>query len=271
MPTLYVLLKLCENVFVKISATLITFNEEINIAGVCETLFWVDELIIVDSYSTDKTVEIARKYTDKIFFRKFTSFQEQHEFADARTSSDWLLWIDADERVTPELRQSIENLKVRAPETLPEGFRVARGNWYLGRWIKHSGWHPDYQMRFYQKDKSFWGGIPPHETARVNGKTEILEGEIIHYTKRSLSEHQKTIDNFTSQTAKYYFENGRKVSAFSLFSLPVGAFLRTFILKQGFRDGVPGLMISIMTAYGVFLKYAKTWEHINVKKDEGYS
>src|SRR5215217_9702450 len=131
----------------KISASIIVFNEEDNIAELCESISWADEIIIVDSDSTDKTVAIARRYTDKIYNREFRGYKDKHEFADAQTTGDWIFWIDADERVTPELHESIKELKKRAPETLPDGFRIARRTWYLDRWIKHSGWYPDYQMR----------------------------------------------------------------------------------------------------------------------------
>ena len=135
----------------KISASIIVFNEEENIAELCETLSWADEIIIVDSSSTDRTVEIAKQCTDKIFQREFHGYQDKHEFADSMTTGDWIFWIDADERVTPELQSSIESLRSRDEERLPSGFQIARKTWYEGRWIKHSGWYPDYQMRLYRK------------------------------------------------------------------------------------------------------------------------
>ena len=167
----------------KISASIIVFNEEDNIADLCESISWADEIVIVDSDSTDKTIEIARRYTDKIFNREFTGYKDKHQFADAQTTGDWIFWIDADERVTDELREAIENLKKIDEKSLPAGFRIARKTWYMNRWIKYSGWYPDYQMRLYRKSASFWAGVAPHETARVSGKTEILHGEFLHYTK----------------------------------------------------------------------------------------
>ncbi len=249
----------------KISASIIVFNEEKHIAALCETLAWADEIVIVDSNSTDKTTEIARKYTDKIFQHEFKGYKDKHEFADSKTSGDWIFWIDADERVTDELRNSILETKLRDEQTLPEGFKIARKTYYLGKFIKHCGWYPDFQMRFYRKSSSFWDGIAPHETARVNGKIETLKGEFLHYTKNSLSEHHRVMDSYTSLAAEHLYKNKKKINGFGLFIHPISAFFRTFILKQGFRDGIVGLIISIQTAYGVFLKYAKVWEKENVK------
>jgi (heptosyl)LPS beta-1,4-glucosyltransferase len=244
----------------KISATIIVRNEEKNIAEVCETVAWADEIIIVDSDSTDRTIEIARNYTDKIFNRPFRGYQDKHEFADSQTTGDWIFWIDADERVTPELCESIEKVKRRDPATLPEGFRIARRTNYLGRWIRHSGWYPDYQMRLYRKAASYWDGVSPHETARVRGRIEPLPGEFLHYTKRDLSEHHRVLDEYTTLAAEYHLQKKRRVSGIQLFVISVAAFIRTYLIKQGFRDGVPGLIIAIFTAYSVFLKYAKIWE-----------
>jgi glycosyltransferase involved in cell wall biosynthesis len=252
----------------KISATIIVRNEAENIAEVCETVSWADEIVIVDSDSTDRTVEIARRYTGKVFNRPFRGYKDKHEFADAQTTGDWVFWIDADERVTPELRESIEKLRERDPSTLPDGFRIARSTQYLGRWIKHSGWYPDYQMRLYRKEASYWDGISPHETARVRGEVETLPGEFLHYTKRNLSEHHRVLDEYTTLAAEYHFKQNRSARGIDLFILPIAAFIRTYIFKQGFRDGVPGLIIAMFTAYSVFLKFAKVWEQNNTTSKE---
>ncbi|MBO0721211.1 MAG: glycosyltransferase family 2 protein [Blastocatellia bacterium] len=244
----------------KISATIIVRNEEANIVEVCETVAWADEIVIVDSDSTDRTVEMARRYTDKIFNRPFRGYKDKHEFADSQTTGDWIFWIDADERVTPELREAIESVRRRDPSTLPDGFRIARRTQYLGRWIRHSGWYPDYQMRLYRKAASYWDGVSPHETARVHGRVETLPGEFLHYTKRDLSEHHRVLDEYTTLAAEYHLGKNRRMNGFQIFLFSVAAFFRTYLVKQGFRDGVPGLIIALFTAYSVFLKYAKIWE-----------
>ncbi len=252
----------------KISAKINIHNEEDNIAEVCETLDWADEIVIVDSDSTDRTVEIARRYTDNIYNREFRGYKDKHEFSDSMTTGDWIFWIDADERVTPELRASIEKLRRSDPATLPDGFRIARRTHYLGRWIEHSGWYPDYQMRLYRKAASYWDGVSPHETARVRGRVETLEGELLHYTKRNLSEHQTVLDSYTTLAAEYLHKHGKRARLLDLFILPLASFIRTYLVKQGFRDGVQGLIIAIFTAYSVFLKFAKVWERDHMKSKE---
>ncbi len=247
----------------KISATIIVRNEEHNIAEVCESVAWADEIVVVDSDSTDRTVEIARRFTDKVFNREFKGYKDKHEFADAQVTGGWIFWIDADERVTPELRASIANLREMDDELLADGYRIVRKTDYLGRWIKHSGWYPDYQMRLYRKDKSYWDGVAPHQTARVNGRVETLDGEFLHYTKRSLSEHHRVTESYATLAAEHLVKSGRTIGALGILTNTVSAFIRTYILKQGFRDGVRGMIIAIFTAYGVFLKYAKVWEHNN--------
>jgi len=250
----------------KISATIIVRNEEANIAAVCETVSWADEIVIVDSDSTDRTVEIARCYTGQVFNRPFQGYKDKHEFADSQTTGDWIFWIDADERITPELQKSLDDLKRRNPANLPDGYQIARRTQYLGRWIGHSGWYPDYQMRLYRKDARYWDAVAPHETARVRGRVETLPGEFLHYTKRNLSEHHRVLDEYTTLAAEYHFKNKKRARGIDLFALPIASFIRTYLIKQGFRDGVPGLIIAMFTAYSVFLKYAKIWEHENNRK-----
>jgi (heptosyl)LPS beta-1,4-glucosyltransferase len=252
----------------RISAAIIVRNEEENVAAVCETVAWADEIVIVDSDSTDRTAEIARRHTDKVFNREFRGYKDKHEFADSQTTGDWIFWIDADERVTPELRESIEKLREADPATLPDGFRIARRTFYLGRWIKHSGWYPDYQMRLYRKAASYWAGVAPHEVAHVKGRVETLPGEFLHYTKRDLSDHHRVLDSYTTLAAEYLHKQGKRVRAVDLLILPVAAFVRTYVLKQGFRDGAQGLIIAMFTAYSVFLKYAKVWERESLRSTE---
>ncbi len=248
----------------KISAAIIVRNEEDNVAALCESISFVDEIVIVDSDSTDRTVEIARKYTDRVFNREFLGYKDKHQFADAQTTGDWILWIDADERVTPQLRASIEALRQQPDASLADGYRIARRTEYLGRWIRFAGWYPDYQMRLYRKSVSYWDGVSPHETARVPGRIDILPGEFLHYTKRDLSDYQHVMDRYTTLAAEYLHKKGRRVRGIDLVVIMLASFISTYILKQGFRDGVPGLILSISTAYSVFLKYAKVWEMTHV-------
>lgn len=255
--------KICR---VRISASIIVRNEEANIAELCETIDWADEIVIVDSDSTDRTVEIARRYTDKVFNREFKGYKDKHEFADSQTTGDWVFWIDADERVAPELRRSIEKLREQPDDSLANGYRIARKTFFLGKWIRHCGWYPDYQMRLYRKDKSYWDGVAPHQTARVDGRVGVLEGEFLHYTKQNLGEYHRVTDSYATLAAEHLANEGRKIGPLAMLGNAVAAFFRTYILKQGFRDGAAGMVIAGFTAYGVFLKYAKLWEHNNIKR-----
>lgn len=252
----------------KISVKINVFNEADNIAAACESVTWADEIVVCDSASTDNTVEIARRYTDKIFQREFRGYKDKHQFSDSMTTGDWIFWLDADERVTPELAAAIAALRQQDPATLPDGFKIARRTFYQGRWIKHSGWYPDYQMRLYRKAASYWDGVAPHEVAHVRERVEILPGELLHYTKRDLSDHHRVLDSYTTLAAEHLFKRGKRTRPFDLFVLPIAAFLRSYIIKQGFRDGVQGLIIAMFTAYSVFLKYAKVWEQEHLKTKE---
>jgi len=244
----------------KISAKINVYNEEANIPALCESLAWVDEIVICDSYSTDRTVELAKQYTDKIFYREFRGYKDKHEYSDSVTSGDWILWMDADERVTPELREAIVALKQRDSATMPDGFWISRKTNFLGRWILHSGWFPDFQMRLYRKAVSYWDGVAPHEVAHVRGRTEKLTGELLHYTTHSLSDYHNRSDRYSTLAAEYHLKRGKRARPVDLFLLPIAAFLRSYISKKGFLDGVPGFVIAGFTAYGVFLRYAKIWE-----------
>lgn len=250
----------------RISAAIIVYNEEANIAELCESLMFVDEIVIVDSDSTDLTVEISKKYTDKIFNREFKGYKDKHEFADAQTTGDWIFWVDADERVTDELKTAIDNLRNKSDNELADGYKISRKTFFMNRWIRHCGWSPDYQMRLYRKSKSYWDGVPPHQTARVRGRVETLEGELLHYTKHDLREYHQVTESYATLAAEHLASEGCKPSSLSLLTKTVAAFCRTYIVKQGFRDGVPGMIISIFTAYGVFLKYAKAWELNHLKR-----
>ena len=250
----------------RISATIIVRNEADNIEAVCQSVAWADEIVIVDSDSTDNTVKIARRFTDKIYNRKFQGYKDKHEFADSKTTGDWIFWIDADERVTPELQAAIDRLRGSDPASYADGYKIARRTFFLDRWIRHSGWYPDYQMRLYRKSVSFWDGVAPHQTARVPGRVEKLDGELLHYTKRSLSEYHRVLDSYSSLAAEHFASEGKQAGVMKILGGAISAFFRSFIVKQGFRDGIPGLIIAIFTGYGVFLKYAKVWEHHNIGK-----
>ncbi len=250
----------------KITATVITLNEEHNIAAALESLSWADEIIVVDSESTDRTVEIARGFTDRIFVRSWPGYSAQKNFAAEQAVNDWIFSLDADERVSKELANEIEQLKGGA-EPEAAGFEMSRLTFYLGRWIKHSGWRPDYKLRLYDRKRARWRGDYVHETLVVDGKIERLGGDLLHYTVRDASEHHLRMDRYTTLAAEQAYSQGKRASILSLLVSPAVVFLRSYILKLGFLDGVPGLAIARFAAHYEFLKNLKLWE-MRMKRDE---
>ncbi|HLG13741.1 MAG TPA: glycosyltransferase family 2 protein [Blastocatellia bacterium] len=243
----------------KITATVITYNEEHNIAAALESLSWADEIIVVDSESTDRTIEIARRFTDRIFVRAWPGYSIQKNFAAAQASNDWIFNLDADERVSPELAKEIVEMK-DGPEPAPTGFRIPRRTFYLGRWIRHSGWYPDRKLRLYRKDAGRFTGAFVHESVEVKGEVKNLSGELLHYTVRNSSEHHERLDRYTTLAADELRGQGKKGSLIATLLSPVATFIRSYILKLGFLDGVPGLAIAYFAAHYAFLKNLKLWE-----------
>ncbi|MBI5756227.1 MAG: glycosyltransferase family 2 protein [Nitrospirae bacterium] len=247
----------------KLSVTIITLNEEHNIREALESVKWADEIVVVDSGSSDKTVDICKEYTGKVFYNAWPGHIAQKNFAIDKASNQWILSIDADERVTPELADEIKEV-LKGPET--DAYAVPRHVFYLGRWIDHSGWYPDYKLRLFSRDKARWGGINPHDEVITSGSVKYLKGDLLHYSYRDISHHVNTINNFTTIGAREYLKLGKRASLWNIISRPMGTFLKKYILKQGFRDGLPGFIIAVSSAYYVFLKYAKLWELANINR-----
>jgi len=243
----------------KVTATVITFNEEHNIAAALESLAWADEIIVVDRESTDRTVELARQFTDRVFVREWQGYSAQKNFAADQAQNEWIFSLDADERVSPELAAEIATLK-QAPDPPAGGFEMARLTFYLGRWIRHSGWYPDRKLRLYDRRRGRWRGDYVHEALEVDGPIERLSGNILHYTVRSASEHHARLDRYTTLAAAQERADGKHASLVSLVLSPVWAFLRSYVLKLGFLDGIQGLAIARFAAHYAFLKNLKLWE-----------
>ena len=243
----------------RISATVITFNEEDNIAAALESLAWADEIIVVDSESKDRTVEIARRFTDRIYVRAWPGYSAQKNFASEQASFDWIFSLDADERVSDALAKELQAL-THGPEPTCAAFEMPRLTFYLGRWIKHSGWYPDHKPRLYNRKLARWAGEFVHESLEVNGPIERLSGDILHYTVRDASDHHQRIDRYTTLAAQELFQKGRRATHLSMFISPASAFLRAYVLKRGFLDGAQGLAIARFAAHYVFLRNLKLWE-----------
>ena len=241
-----------------VTATVITFNEAANIQAALESLSWADEIVVVDSESTDNTVAIARRFTERVVVRPWPGYIAQKNFAAEQASHDWIFSLDADERVTPALAAEIAALVKSGPAAA--GYRVPRVTFHLGRWIRSTDWYPDYQLRFYDRRRGRWSGRYVHESVTADGPVADLRGELLHYAYRDLTHHFQTMDRYTTLAAKQMYEDGKRAGWIDLVVHPPAAFLRNYVLRGGFRDGVPGLIVSAMNARYVGLKFAKLWE-----------
>src|SRR3990167_2510449 len=256
----------------KLSVTIITYNEEGNIRDCLQSVKWADEIVVVDSFSTDKTVEICREYTDKVYQNRWCGFVEQKKFALSKASHNWILSIDADEMVSDELKEEIiAILKSRTTHYNIDGYYMPRRAFYVNRWILHCGWYPDYKIRLFKKDKGRWEGTEGaaiHESVKINGRIGYLKGDILHYSFMSISSHLKTINSFTSISAMENFKKGKKAGILSILFRPLFNFFKMYILKRGFLDGLLGFIVSVLSSYHVFIKYTKMWEMERQKSDK---
>jgi len=245
-------------VAVPVTATVITFNEAANIEAALASLSWADEIIVVDSESTDRTAEIARQFTAKVIVRPWPGYVAQKNFAAEQASHDWIFSLDADERVTPELAAEIKTTLAREPSA--EGYRVPRVTFHLGRWMRSTDWYPDYQLRLYDRRRARWTGKYVHESVKADGPVEYLRSELQHFAYRDHAHHLETMDRYTTLAAKQMFEEGRRAGFFHLLVHPPAAFFRNYVLRGGFRDGKAGWKVSAMNARYVRLKFAKLRE-----------
>jgi len=249
----------------KISVYMITFNNERTVERALRSVRWADEIVVVDSFSTDRTMEICRKFTDKFFQKRWPGHQEQYQYAAGLTLHPWILFVDADEEIPPELAEEIRS-EMSKPEQEMDGFIAYRRTYYLGRWILHGGWNPDSEIRLYRRDKGRWsGGL--HARVEVDGKVGSLRHPYLHYTYRDLSDQIQTIDRYSRIAAEDLLRSGERFSVFKMLFHPPFRFIKEYLVKSGFRDGMPGLIIVVATMFYVFVKYAKFWELTRVKKE----
>jgi (heptosyl)LPS beta-1,4-glucosyltransferase len=241
-----------------VTVTVITKNEADALADALRSVSWADEIIIVDAESTDDTVKIARQFTDRVYVRTWKGYIDQKNHAASLAKNDWILSLDADERVTPQLADEIRTLL--ATEPAAAGYRMPRVSFYFGRWMRTTDMYPDYQLRLYDRRKARWDGKYVHESVRADAPVGCLKNELQHHPYRDLSEHLIRMDRYTTMAARQMHEQGRRATVMGLLIHPRLAFLRNYILKGGFRDGKAGLVISLVNSYYVFLKFAKLWE-----------
>lgn len=243
----------------KISGCVMTFNEEKNIRRCLESLSFCDEIVVLDSLSTDKTVDISREYTDAIFEEPWKGYVAQRNRLRELASNDWVLFLDADEEVSPLMRDQIL-YQFRVGTGKYVGFEFPRQVFYLGKWIRHGEWNPDIKLRLFLKDRGHSGGQEPHDRVIVDGPVKTLTAKLWHYTYRDLNHHIQVINHFSGISAREMYRAGRKFRLLDLLLRPPLRFFKCYILKAGFLDGLRGFIIATSIAYGVAIKYAKLWE-----------
>jgi glycosyltransferase involved in cell wall biosynthesis len=240
---------------VPVSAIVITLNEAAHIQACLESVAWADERIVVDSGSTDDTVAIAERCGARVISHEWLGYSAQKNFAASQAAHDWIVSVDADERVTPELAREMQEAAAQPGDHA--GFRVPRVTFHLGRWIRCTDWYPDYQLRLYDRRRARWNGRKVHESVAADGPVGQLNHELQHYAYRDIGHHLDTINRYTTLAALQMHEQGRRTGYGELLLHPPAAFLRNYILRRGIAAGATGLIISTMNAYYVFLKFAK--------------
>ena len=242
----------------KLSVTIITRNEASNIAGVIDSAAWADEIIVVDAESTDDTVSLAESRTSRVVVRAWPGFGAQKNYAADIAEHDWILSLDADERVTPTLAHEIRALLENEPPA--RGYRLRRVTHHLGRWIRSTDWYQDDQLRLYDRRVGRWNDRLVHESVEVAGPVARLASELQHFPYRNLKHHLDTINQYTSLAAMQMAASGRRAGVFDLLLQAPMAFGRNYVLRRGIGDGIPGLLVSALNSYYVFVKFAKLWE-----------
>jgi glycosyltransferase involved in cell wall biosynthesis len=239
----------------KISATVVALNEEANLPRAIESLRCCDEIVVIDSGSSDRTIAIAARLGARVIESEWRGYAAQKNFAAEQAMNDWILSIDADEALSESLEAEIWEIKRGGPHA--DAYTIPRMAQYMGRWILHCGWYPDRKVRLYDRRKARWVGEYVHESVEVSGKVAHLNSNLLHYTCASLSQHLKTTDRYTTLAAQELVAQRSKVPLWRLLVSPPWAFFKTYFIQRGFQDGFEGLVIAYMAAVYVFVKYAK--------------
>ena len=245
----------------KISAVIIAGNEEKKIGDAIRSVAWADEVLVIDSESTDRTREIAAELGARVIVQPWLGFSAQKQYGADAASNDHILSLDADERVSDDLRDEIRGLTDKG-SSIAAGYRIPRLSYYMGRPIRHSGWYPDHQLRLFDRRHARWNGALIHESVTVeNGSVDKLNGHILHYTVDNALEHHRMIGTrYAPLAAQQMVERGKRTSPVRLYTSGAAAFLRSYVLKLGFLDGLPGFCIARFAGHHAFLKHLCLWE-----------
>jgi len=241
-----------------VSVVIITFNEENNIRAALESAVWADEIVVVDSFSTDSTADICREFTDRVYQEKWRGFSGQKSYAVGLAKNDWVFVLDSDERFTDELRNEIEGLMLEGPSMA--GYYVPRRNHFMGREIRHCGWSPDNSIRLFDRRKGAFKDRSVHEAVELSGEAGYLKAPMLHYTYAGISDYIIRMDRYSALAAEEMRKEGRSAGPSDMLLNPVFTFFKMFLVRQGFRDGIYGLVISMLYSFYTFSKYAKLWE-----------
>lgn len=243
----------------KVSVVITTFNEEINVADCIESVLWADEILLVDSFSTDRTLEVARKFPITILEREYFGSAAQKNWALDRVQHDWVLIIDADERVPEPLAREI--LGLLAAQPVANGYYIRRQNIFIDKVIRHSGWSTDKVVRLFRRDKGRYPNRRVHADLEIEGPVPVLDNPFLHYTFRTFDQYFPKFLNYAEWGAAQAFRDGRRAGPVELVFRPWWRFVRSFVVQAGFLDGVHGFVVCSLQAFGVFLKYARLWEY----------
>ena len=243
-----------------ISVVMITKNEEHNIRDCLKSVDWADEIVVVDAESLDRTEEIAREFTGHVFVRPWPGFGAQKNFGIDQAGSDWILILDADERVSPKLREEIQKLLHSWSTADPVAFEVPRRNIFYGKWVRGGGAYPDYQIRLFRKGKAKYNDVEVHENLLVSGEVGALQGHFDHFTERRLVDHFRKFNLYTTFAAREKRKSIHRVHWHHFVFNPLIVFLKTYFFRKGFRDGIRGFIFAVFASMYTFVKYAKLWE-----------
>jgi glycosyltransferase involved in cell wall biosynthesis len=251
----------------KLSVILITLNEEKNIDRCLQSVRWADEIIVVDSYSVDRTVALARQYTENVYQNEYAGSTRQMEWGIQHASGDWILFVDADEVVSHELASEIQIILHNPPPVA--GYQILRRPYAFGKWIEHGGWYPDHQFRFFRKDSYTVNHEEVHGGFGTKGPTGRLQGHVLHYTYPTIYSYVSRMNDYTSlQVSNKLSANpGTTAKWYNLLLSPLSHFLRKFLSNKGYKDGFHGFVLALLDATYTLLLYAKLWEYQMQRKE----
>lgn len=253
----------------RISVTIIAWNEEERLRACLESIAWADEIIVIDAESTDKTVQVAREFTDKIWVRPWPGFAAQKNYALEQATGDWILSLDADERVTPELQERIH--QITRADRPADGYSLPRRNMFWGAWVRHGGLYPDYQLRLFRRGAGQFVDNAVHESVVVTGRVERVVEPLLHHSYRGLDDFVTRSNRYSTLAAAELIKRGGRIRLADLALRPLGRFVSMYLLRRGFLDGWRGFVLAVLYANYVFLRMAKAWEARRGQSDRDQS